>query len=844
MIRNKGATSQSIYFEILDSTSTSGGRKTGIAYNTSGLTAYYVRQGGSATSITLATLAAANSAYSSGGFKEVDATNMPGVYRLDIPDAALASGADSVIVTLKGVTGMVQVSKEIELTSLSLQVALPTNFASLSIDGNGRVDVIKIAGTTQTARDIGASVLISSGTGAGQLDVTSGVIKANLAQILGTALTETAGQIAAGFKQFFNISSPTSTMNNITLVSTTTTLTNAPSDSSGVTTLLSRLSATRAGYLDNLSAGAVATASKLLKYIQLMLRKDSAINTDNSAEVTEINANGGSGAGAYDNTTDAQEALRDRGDAAWTTGGGGSISDILSITPLIPPSVDVASTATFRLGLMLVNALDDLPTTGEITPGTISIDRKAIGGTSWTAVVTDAACSELAGLVYYDATFASGSYSEGDSLRITFKSQKITVSANDYEITDSNGRIFYSEVRQTERGTNSAYTGTPPTAAQIRTEMDSNSTQLAKIGTPAGASLSADVAAVKAVLPSALVSGKMDSSVGAYQSGQAPLQPTVAGRSLDVSAGGEAGVDWANIGSPTTTVSLSGTTVGTATTLTNAPSDSSGVTTLLSRLSAARAGYLDNLSAGAVATASKLLKYFQLALRKDAAIATDNSAEVTEINANGGSGAGAYTNSTDAQEALRDRGDAAWITGTAPLDAAGTRTALGMSSANLDTQFANLQADTDNIQTRLPAALVGGRIDSNVQAMANNVITSSVIATDAIGAAQIAADAIGSSELATSAVSEIQSGLSTLTSAQVNAEVVDALSVDTYAEPSSVPAATASLAAKLGWLFSLGRNKITQTATTQTLRNDADSGNISTSTVSDDDTTYTRGEWQ
>jgi hypothetical protein len=44
-----------------------------------------------------------------------------------------------------------------------------------------------------------------------------------------------------------------------------------------------------------------------------------------------------------------------------------------------------------------------------------------------------------------------------------------------------------------------------------------------------------------------------------------PLVPTVAGRSLDVSAGGEAGVDWANVGSPTTTVGLSGTTVKTVT---------------------------------------------------------------------------------------------------------------------------------------------------------------------------------------------------------------------------------------------------------------------------------------
>src|SRR3990167_7421655 len=39
------------------------------------------------------------------------------------------------------------------------------------------------------------------------------------------------------------------------------------------------------------------------------------------------------------------------------------------------------------------------------------------------------------------------------------------------------------------------------------------------------------------------------------------LTPTTPGQSLDVSAGGEAGLDWANIGSPTTAQNLSGTTV-------------------------------------------------------------------------------------------------------------------------------------------------------------------------------------------------------------------------------------------------------------------------------------------
>ncbi len=42
-----------------------------------------------------------------------------------------------------------------------------------------------------------------------------GIAKANLVQILGTALTETAGQIAAAFKKFFDKSSPTGTINSM-----------------------------------------------------------------------------------------------------------------------------------------------------------------------------------------------------------------------------------------------------------------------------------------------------------------------------------------------------------------------------------------------------------------------------------------------------------------------------------------------------------------------------------------------------------------------------------------------------------------------------------------------------
>jgi len=46
---------------------------------------------------------------------------------------------------------------------------------------------------------------------------------------------------------------------------------------------------------------------------------------------------------------------------------------------------------------------------------------------------------------------------------------------------------------------------------------------------------------------------------------QSALRPTVAGKTLDVSNAGNAGIDWGNVENPTTVVDLSGTTIKTAT---------------------------------------------------------------------------------------------------------------------------------------------------------------------------------------------------------------------------------------------------------------------------------------
>jgi len=61
--------------------------------------------------------------------------------------------------------------------------------------------------------------------------------------------------------------------------------------------------------------------------------------------------------------------------------------------------------------------------------------------------------------------------------------------------------------------------------------------------------------------------------------------------------------------------------------------------------------------------------------------------------------------------------------------------------------------------------------------------------------------------------------------------------------PTGPPSATATPAEALAWLLTLARNKMTQTSTTQTLLADNGTTTVATSTVSDDGTTFTRGEW-
>ncbi len=136
-----GSTSQSIELYL---------GATGLTASTSGLSAYYNRTRTASVSIPLVARTIAQ-AWTSGGFAEVDATNMPGVYRLDLPDAALAAGADDVTVVVRGASGTNGAVMTIKLSSGGLTAA-QTAFAVWDEESAGYTTGTKFGGLVNETR--------------------------------------------------------------------------------------------------------------------------------------------------------------------------------------------------------------------------------------------------------------------------------------------------------------------------------------------------------------------------------------------------------------------------------------------------------------------------------------------------------------------------------------------------------------------------------------------------------------------------------------------------------------------------------------------------------------------
>lgn len=189
-IRKKGATSNTIRLKLKRADTGQG--LTGLTISSTGLnisticdneaaaTTYTAAGSTIETISTLATFAAPTATKCR--FKEVDATNQPGLYEIQLADARYAvSGAKLLRVSISGVTNLQEKEHTVQLTAVDIDDA--TKFGMTRVVANAD----QLAGTSLTGRDIGASVLLSAGTGAGQLDFTSGVVKADVAKIDGQA---------------------------------------------------------------------------------------------------------------------------------------------------------------------------------------------------------------------------------------------------------------------------------------------------------------------------------------------------------------------------------------------------------------------------------------------------------------------------------------------------------------------------------------------------------------------------------------------------------------------------------------------------------------------------------
>jgi hypothetical protein len=133
----KGSTDQSTVIRILD---TDGVPIQNIEHDTAGLSLWYRREGGSVTSISPVSLAAANSAHSDGGIEHLD----DGYYRVDPADAAFATGANGVLIA-GAVTGGVVIGAYHTLTDVNPYDAVRNGMTSLpnaTAGGNGGLPTV------------------------------------------------------------------------------------------------------------------------------------------------------------------------------------------------------------------------------------------------------------------------------------------------------------------------------------------------------------------------------------------------------------------------------------------------------------------------------------------------------------------------------------------------------------------------------------------------------------------------------------------------------------------------------------------------------------------------------
>lgn len=231
------------------------------------------------------------------------------------------------------------------------------------------------------------------------------------------------------------------------------------------------------------------------------------------------------------------------------------------------------------------------------------------------------------------------------------------------------------------------------------------------------------------------------------------LKATVAGRTLDVSAGGEAGIDWANVGSPTTAVNLSATNIDVDQVVASVSGAVGSVTGAVGSVTGNVGGNVN----GSVASVGA------------------NGISAASLAADAGTELGTAVWATTTRELTSGTNivlaKGVGVTGFNDLDAAGVRGAVGLAAANLDTQIgtlatgANLATVAGYLDTEIAAILAdtnelqtdwanGGRLDLILDARASQASVDTIDTNvDAIlvDTAEIGAAGAGLTALASAA---------------------------------------------------------------------------------------------
>jgi hypothetical protein len=701
----------------------------------------------------------------------------------------------------------------------------------------------------------------------GSVGSVGSTVSANVVQISGDSTA------ADNAESFFDGTGYAGTNN---VIPTVTTLTNAPSDSSGTTTLLTRLSSTRAGYLDNLSAGAVATASALATVdgiVDAILVDTNELQTNqgnwltatgfsthsaadvvtalgtgttltaipwNSAWDAEVQSECTDALNAYDpptktemdaafteikgatfsGTTDSLEALRNRGDAAWTTATGFSTHSAADVVTALGTGSSLTALATAS-ALATVDTVVDAILVDTAVIGAAGAGLTAIPWNSaWDAEVQSECADALTAYGASTVTTAQVN-AEVDTALADIHLDHLLATAYDPASKPGASDALLNELVESDSGVSrftanaleQAPSGTGASASAIADAVwdevlsdhltagstgaslnaaggsgDPWTTTLpgSYTGSQAGKIL-ADILTDTAEIGAAGVGltniggfsttarGQINAEADTALSDYGALKPTVAGRTLDVTSTGAAGIDWGNVENQGVLVELAQTEISrvvgsvsvssmdndaitaavlasdaiaeiqsglaTASALATVDSNVDAILVDTGTTIPAQISGLNNLSAAQVnaevdqaladydgptnaemeARTLPAASYFDPATDTVARVTlvdtvttnsdmrgTDNAATATALATVDGIVDDIKAKTDQLTFTTANRVDSTTQAGVSTLDAAGVRSAVGLASANLDTQLDALPTAAENAAAVLAAGDVDG----------------------------------------------------------------------------------------------------------------------------------------